>query len=122
MLSGIIDRASPTALSIDPRNAAFTAIAPMLFVAIWRTTFEADEKLLDAQLFVDQHIESFVRAFARGRDAGGTIIDRRSSFRMRGINADGKRMQASISCCSRRVDHGTGGAARGERGRRSIHA
>jgi AcrR family transcriptional regulator len=52
--------------AVDPRHAAFAAMAPMLFVAIWRTTFERfDDAPLEAQGFIDQHIETFVRGLLR---------------------------------------------------------
>ncbi len=52
--------------AVDPRHAAFAAMAPMLFVAIWRTTFERfDDVPLEAQGLIDQHIETFVRGLLR---------------------------------------------------------
>ena len=45
----------------------WAAVAPLLFVAIWRTTFEAfDDAPFEAQEFVDQHIETFLRGIALG--------------------------------------------------------
>lgn len=52
--------------AVDPRHAAFAAMAPMLFIAIWRTTFERfDDRPFDAQGFIDQHIETVVRGLFR---------------------------------------------------------
>ena len=54
---------------VDARKAAFAAIAPLLFSAIWRTTFERfDDELFDTQGFVAQHIETFLRGIKRGAD------------------------------------------------------
>jgi AcrR family transcriptional regulator len=53
--------------AIDPQHAAYGAISALLFVAIWRTTFERfDDAPLDAQAFIDQHIDTFVRGIKRG--------------------------------------------------------
>jgi len=42
---------------VDPQHAAYAAIAPLLFTAIWRTTFEQfDVTPLDANAFIEQHI------------------------------------------------------------------
>ena len=50
---------------VDPQHAAYAAIAPILFVAIWRTTFEQfDATPLDADAFIEQHIETFLRGLA----------------------------------------------------------
>jgi len=71
-LSGIISKgiAQQRFRAVDPKNAAFGAIAPMLFAAIWRTTFERfDDAPLDAQAFIDQHIETFVRGLACGGES-----------------------------------------------------
>jgi AcrR family transcriptional regulator len=47
---------------VDPQHAAYAAIAPLLFTAIWRTTFEQfDATPLDANAFIEQHIETFLR-------------------------------------------------------------
>jgi AcrR family transcriptional regulator len=68
ILSGVIARGieQERFRTVDPRHAAFAAIAPMLFVAIWRSTFERfDDTQLDAQGFIDQHIETFIRGILR---------------------------------------------------------
>jgi len=47
---------------VDAQHAAYAAIAPLLFTAIWRTTFEQfDATPLDADAFVEQHIQTFLR-------------------------------------------------------------
>ena len=72
ILSGVISKgiAQGRFRSVDPKLAAFGAMSPILFVAIWRTTFERfDDAPLDAQALIDQHIETFVRGLAR---EGGT--------------------------------------------------
>jgi len=69
VLSGIIRTgvAQGAFRAVDPQHAAFGAISPLLFVAIWRTTFERfDDAPLDAQAFIDQHIDTFVRGIKRG--------------------------------------------------------
>lgn len=69
ILSGIISRGveQQRFRAVDPRHAAFAAMAPMLFVAIWKTTFERfDRTPFDAQGFIDQHVETFVRGLLRG--------------------------------------------------------
>lgn len=54
---------------IDPHHAAFAAVAPLLFSAIWRTTFERfDSEPLDAQAFVTQHIDTFLRGITVGSE------------------------------------------------------
>jgi AcrR family transcriptional regulator len=68
MLGDIIGRgvAQQCFRAVDPKYAAFGAMAPILLVAIWRTTFERfDDAPLDAQTFIDQHIETFVRGLLR---------------------------------------------------------
>jgi len=50
---------------VDPKHAAYAAMAPLLFVAIWRTTFEQfDEVPLDAEGFIAQHVATFLRGLA----------------------------------------------------------
>jgi AcrR family transcriptional regulator len=50
---------------VDPQHAAYAAIAPLLFTAIWRTTFEQfDATPLDADAFIEQHIETFLRGLS----------------------------------------------------------
>jgi AcrR family transcriptional regulator len=68
ILSGVIARGieQKRFRAVDPRNAAFGAIASMVFVAIWRSTFERfSEAPFDAQSFIDQHIETFIRGILR---------------------------------------------------------
>ena len=67
-LSGIIRNgiAQQRFRAVDPQHAAYGAMSALLFVAIWRTTFERfDDAPLDAQAFIDQHIETFVRGIRR---------------------------------------------------------
>lgn len=55
--------------NVDPQHAAFGAISPLLFTAIWRTTFERfDSAPLDAQAFVTQHIDTFLRGITVGSE------------------------------------------------------
>jgi AcrR family transcriptional regulator len=64
ILSSVIERgiADGTFRKVDARRAAFAAIAPLLFTAIWRTTFERfDDEAFDHEGFVAQHIETFLR-------------------------------------------------------------
>ncbi len=68
VLSGIIRTgiAQQHFRAVDPQHAAYGAMSALLFVAIWRTTFERfDDAPLDAQAFIDQHIETFVRGIKR---------------------------------------------------------
>lgn len=69
ILSSVIERgiADGVFRRLDVRKAAFAAIAPLLFTAIWRTTFERfDGEPFDTAGFVAQHIETFVRGIKRG--------------------------------------------------------
>jgi AcrR family transcriptional regulator len=69
ILSSIIERGIEEGRfrNIDPRHAAFGAIAPLLFGAIWHTTFERfDSVPIDVQALVDQHIDTFLRGIAVG--------------------------------------------------------
>jgi AcrR family transcriptional regulator len=69
ILKPIVERgiAEGTFRDVDAERAGFAALAPLLFVAIWRTTFERfDDTPLDAPAFVDQHIETFLRGMRRG--------------------------------------------------------
>ena len=53
---------------VEPLHAAYAAISPLLFTAIWRTTFEQFESApLDAEAFIEQHIETFLRGLAAER-------------------------------------------------------
>ena len=55
---------------VDPQHAAYAAIAPLLFTAIWRTTFEQfDVTPLDADAFIEQHIETFLRGLKPERQS-----------------------------------------------------
>ena len=52
--------------AVPPENAAYAAVAPLLFVAIWQTTFERpDDTPFEAQAFADQHIDNFLRGMRR---------------------------------------------------------
>lgn len=52
---------------VNAVRAAYAAITPILFVAIWRTTFEpSSEEALNGPAFIDQHIETFLRGIGRG--------------------------------------------------------
>ncbi len=70
ILSSVIERGveDGTFRRVDPRHAAFAALAPLLFVAIWRTTFEQfDNEPLNADAFIDQHIDNYLRGLAAER-------------------------------------------------------
>jgi AcrR family transcriptional regulator len=67
ILSSIIERGVREGRfrSVDPQHAAYAALAPLLFTALWRTTFEQfDAVPLDAEHFIEQHIETFLRGLA----------------------------------------------------------
>lgn len=68
VITGIIERgiAQGRFRPVDPLRAAYAAITPVLFVAIWRTTFEDPGAPLDGPAFIDQHIETFLRGIGRG--------------------------------------------------------
>ena len=69
VISAIIERGVSEGRfrQIDPMRAAYAAITPILFVAIWRTTFErSGEEALDGPAFIDQHIETFLRGIRVG--------------------------------------------------------
>jgi len=68
ILSAIIERGIREGRfrEVDPTHAAFAALSPLLFTAIWRTTFEQfDAAPLDAEHFIAQHIETFLRGMAK---------------------------------------------------------
>jgi len=68
ILSSVIERGIKDGKfrAVDPRHAAFAALAPLLFTAIWRTTFEQfDSEPLDAEAFIAQHIDTFLRGLMR---------------------------------------------------------
>lgn len=69
ILSAVIERGIKEGVfrPVDPLQAAFAALAPMLFTAIWRTTFERFEgEQIEPETFVPQHIDSFVRGLLKG--------------------------------------------------------
>lgn len=71
IMSAVIERgiAEGTFRKVDVRKAAFAAIAPLLFTAIWKTTFERfEEEPFDHEGFVAQHIDTFLRGIMRERD------------------------------------------------------
>ncbi len=69
ILSAIIERGIEEGRFriVDPKHAAYGAIAPLLFGAIWKTTFERfDDGPLDAQALIEQHIDTFLRGITVG--------------------------------------------------------
>lgn len=69
IISTIIERgiAEGRFRKIDPRHAAYGVMSQILFSAIWKTTFERfDDQPLDAQAFLDQHIDTFLRGITIG--------------------------------------------------------
>jgi len=72
ILSSVIERgiAEGVFRRLDPERAAFAAISPLLFVAIWHTTFERfDDKPFEADAYVAQHIDTFLRGIKRGAES-----------------------------------------------------
>lgn len=71
ILSSVIERGMRDGAfrRVDAQKAAYAAIAPLLFTALWRTTFARfDSEPFDTEGFVAQHIETFVRGLRRGAD------------------------------------------------------
>jgi AcrR family transcriptional regulator len=71
IMSSIIERGIEEGRfrKIDPQHAAYGAMSPLLFTAIWRTTFERFERApLDADAFVAQHIDTFLRGITVGSE------------------------------------------------------
>lgn len=71
VISSIIERGIEEGRfrQVDPRHAAFGAMSPLLFSAIWRTTFERfDSTPLDTDGFVAQHIDTFLRGITVGSE------------------------------------------------------
>lgn len=69
ILSSVIERgiAEGRFHAVNPQHAAYAAVAPLLFVAIWQTTFErGEDTLLDGESFVTQHIDTFLRGLSKG--------------------------------------------------------
>jgi len=69
ILTSIIERgiAEGSFRNVDPKHAAFNAFSPIVFCAIWRTTFEHfDNEPLNAEAFVAQHIDTFLRGITVG--------------------------------------------------------
>lgn len=69
ILSAVIERGIKEGVfrAVDPLQAAFAALSPLLFTAIWRTTFERFEgDQIDAEVLVPQHIDMFVRGLLKG--------------------------------------------------------
>lgn len=67
ILSAVIERGVTQGVfrPVNPGLAAFAAISPLLFVPIWRTTFErSHDEPLDAEAFVNQHIDTFLRGIS----------------------------------------------------------
>lgn len=51
---------------VDPQQAALAAMSPLLFTAIWKTTFQREnEPAFPDTNFVEQHIRSFIRGLRK---------------------------------------------------------
>lgn len=71
VISSIIERGIEEGRfrKVDPQHAAFGAMSPLLFSAIWRTTFERfDSAPLDTGAFVAQHIDTFLQGITVGSE------------------------------------------------------
>ncbi len=69
ILSAIIERgiAEGRFRDVDPKHAAFNAFSPIVFTALWQTTFaQFDGETLNAETFIAQHIDTFLRGIAVG--------------------------------------------------------
>lgn len=68
VLKSILDRgvAADVFRPMDTQQAAFAAVSPLLFTAIWRTTFERPaDSAIDAEAFSSQHIDTFLRGIRK---------------------------------------------------------
>jgi AcrR family transcriptional regulator len=68
ILSSVIERGIREGRfhAMQPLHAAYAAVAPLLFVAIWQTTFERPaDGPFDAEGFVSQHIDNFLRGITK---------------------------------------------------------
>lgn len=68
VLASIIERGVKSGVfhAVDAQQAAFAAVAPLLFIAIWRTTFERpQDDAIDADAFIDQHVRTLVRGLRK---------------------------------------------------------
>jgi AcrR family transcriptional regulator len=68
ILSSVIERgvAEGRFHAVNPMHAAYAAVAPVLFVAIWQTTFERPGDVpLDGESFITQHIDTFLRGICK---------------------------------------------------------
>lgn len=68
VLAAVIERGIADGLfhPVHAMEAAYAAVAPLLFVPIWRTTFErVAEPTLDIEHFVTQHIDTFLRGLGK---------------------------------------------------------
>lgn len=53
-------------LPVHPQQAAYAAVAPLLFAAIWKTTFQREnETAFPDAGFVEQHIRMFIRGIRK---------------------------------------------------------
>jgi AcrR family transcriptional regulator len=69
ILSSVIERgiAEGRFHPVNPMHAAYAAVTPVLFVAIWQTTFERlGDEPLDGESFINQHIDTFLRGICKG--------------------------------------------------------
>jgi AcrR family transcriptional regulator len=69
ILSSIIERgiAEGRFREVDPKHAAFNAFSPIVFTAIWQTTFaHFDGEALNPETFIAQHIDTFLRGITVG--------------------------------------------------------
>jgi AcrR family transcriptional regulator len=72
LLSSIVSRgiARGEFRPMNPDHAARLCVSPILFIALWRTTFEQfDPEPYDYECYVDAHIDNLLRGFAAERDA-----------------------------------------------------
>lgn len=66
VVAGLIERgiAAGELRPVDPRDAARLMIAPLLMAVIWSTTFVRPDESFDLAVFIDRHLDIYLRGIA----------------------------------------------------------
>jgi AcrR family transcriptional regulator len=66
VVSGLIERgiAAGEIRPVDPKDAARLMIAPLLMAVIWSTTFVRPDESFDLGIFIDRHLDIYLRGLA----------------------------------------------------------